>query len=52
MTEFERQFTAFFDEFVAIDPVSATNIGDHRHDGAWPDFTEEGRRSRLVFVDR
>ncbi|MGP1674759.1 MAG: DUF885 family protein, partial [Candidatus Limnocylindrales bacterium] len=52
MTEFERQFTAFFDEFVAIDPVSATNIGDHRHDGAWPDFTEEGRRSRLAFVDR
>jgi uncharacterized protein (DUF885 family) len=52
MTDFERTFTDFFDGFVAIDPVSATNIGDHRHDGAWPDATEEGRRSRLAFVDR
>ncbi|MGZ9276622.1 MAG: DUF885 domain-containing protein [Candidatus Limnocylindrales bacterium] len=52
MTEFERQFTEFFDEYVAIEPVQATHIGDHRHDGEWPDASEPGRRSRLAFIDR
>ncbi|MGH2473880.1 MAG: DUF885 domain-containing protein [Candidatus Limnocylindrales bacterium] len=51
MTDFERLFTDFFDGFVAIDPVSATDIGDHRHDGEWPDATETGRQSRVAFVD-
>ena len=33
-------------------PVHATAIGDHRHDGRWPDVTEAGRARALAFIDR
>jgi uncharacterized protein (DUF885 family) len=52
MTDFERLFRAFFEDYIATDPVHATDIGDHRHDGAWPDATEQGRLGRLAFVER
>ena len=52
MSDFERRFAAFFDEFVALQPVAATAAGDHRHDDRWPDATEAGRQARLAFIDR
>ncbi len=31
-------------------PVQATEIGNHDHDGAWPDLTDAGRAARLAWV--
>jgi uncharacterized protein (DUF885 family) len=52
MTAFSDLFTAFFDEFVALHPTAATDIGDHRHDGRWPDATAGARDARIAFADR
>ncbi len=52
MTAFETAVRTFLDELFALDPVFATGIGEHAHDGAWPDLTETGRRARLAFVSR
>jgi uncharacterized protein (DUF885 family) len=52
MTDFQGLFTAFFDEFVELQPVAATGIGDHRHDDRWPDGSEAGRQRRLAFAER
>jgi uncharacterized protein (DUF885 family) len=49
---FPETFTGFLDEFVALEPVAATSIGDHRHDGEWPDLSDAGRQARLDLVDR
>ncbi len=51
MSAFSDAFSAFLDAFVELEPVAATAIGDHRHDGRWPDLSAAGRRQRLVFVD-
>ena len=51
MSAFSDAFDAFLDAFVELEPVAATAIGDHRHDGRWPDLTEAGRRTRLAFLD-
>jgi uncharacterized protein (DUF885 family) len=52
MPTFAETFSEFLDAFVVVDPVAATGIGDHRHDGRWPDLTQAGRRNRLAFIDR
>lgn len=52
MATFPDAFAAFLDEFMALEPVAATSIGDHRHDGRWPDLTATGRRERLASIDR
>ncbi|MBF6605293.1 MAG: DUF885 domain-containing protein [Chloroflexi bacterium] len=52
MTTFADRVAAWLDEFLALDPVSATAIGDHRSDDRWPDMTEAGRAARLAFADR
>ena len=52
MTDFQRRFSGFLDEYAAIDPIAATSIGDHRHDGTWPDVSEAGVVDRLAFIDR
>ncbi len=52
MSDFERHFTPFLDEFLALHPVAATAIGDHRHDGRWSDESEAGRLARLDFAER
>jgi uncharacterized protein (DUF885 family) len=31
-------------------PVAATEIGDHAHDGLWPDLTEAGRQARIGWL--
>ena len=51
MSAYSDAFTAFFDAFVELEPIAATAIGDHRHDGRWPDLSEAGRRRRLAFAD-
>ena len=52
MSVFSDLFATFLDESVARDPVFATSIGDHRHDGRWPDASPDGRVGRLAFIDR
>jgi len=49
---FAAVFAAFLDAYVAMDPVSATAIGDHRHDDRWPDVGPDAADRRLAFVDR
>jgi uncharacterized protein (DUF885 family) len=52
MATFPETFDAFLDAFLELEPVAATSIGDHRHDGSWPDLTAGGRAERLAFIDR
>jgi len=52
MTDFAARFQTFLDEFVELQPVHATMIGDHRHDHRWPDASETGRAATLAFIDR
>jgi uncharacterized protein (DUF885 family) len=52
MTDFAARFQTFLDEFVELQPVVATSIGDHRHDGRWPDAGETGRAATLAFIER
>lgn len=52
MSIFEGAFTTFLAELFALDPVFATETGDHTHDAEWPDLTETGRLGRLDFVAR
>ncbi|MEO6207929.1 MAG: DUF885 domain-containing protein, partial [Candidatus Limnocylindrales bacterium] len=49
---FAAVFAAFLDAYVAMDPVSGTAIGDHRHDDRWPDVGPDATDRRLAFVDR
>lgn len=52
MTEFQRTFAAFLDEFASNQPIAATAIGDHRHDGRWPDVTDDGQAATLALIGR
>jgi uncharacterized protein (DUF885 family) len=52
MSSFSDSFSAFLDAFVAVEPIAATAIGDHRHDGQWPDVSAAGREARLAFIDK
>jgi uncharacterized protein (DUF885 family) len=52
MTDLQRRFTAFLDEFVADQPIAATTIGDHRHDGRWPEVSAAGEAATLALIDR
>lgn len=45
-------FEAYLAEYLALEPVHATVIGDHSHDGEWPLVGEAGRVARLAFADR
>ena len=52
MTDFATRFAAFLDDFTANDPVAATSIGDHRHDGRWPDTSPAGHSASLALIER
>src|SRR6266508_222375 len=52
VTAFADRVATFFDEYLRLDPVAASSIGDHRFDDRWPDMTDAGRAERLAFVDR
>ncbi len=49
---FADLFTPFLAELFELDPVFASEIGDHARDGAWPDVSETGRLAVLAFADR
>ncbi|HEY5241878.1 MAG TPA: DUF885 domain-containing protein [Polyangiaceae bacterium] len=36
--------------FLALEPVQATNLGDHRFDGKWPDLSAEGDAKARAFL--
>lgn len=38
------------DGYFAQYPASATEIGNHDHDGEWPDLTDAGAQARLAFL--
>ena len=52
MTEFSTTIDEFLGEYFAIEPLAATDAGNHDHDHRWPDLTETGRVGRLAFADR
>ena len=52
MSSFASQVTTFFDEFFRLNPLAASAVGMHDHDGAWPDLSEAGRVDRLAFAER
>jgi uncharacterized protein DUF885 len=52
VTAFNDLVATFLDELFALQPDYATWVGDHRHDGRWPDMSETGRDARLAFLDR
>ena len=40
----------FLDEYLQKQPVAATQAGDHRFDGAWPDLSKEGEAAYRDFA--
>jgi uncharacterized protein (DUF885 family) len=52
MPDFPGRVAAFLDETFRLDPLFATAIGEHRHDGRWPDLTEAGRLERRASGER
>ena len=51
-TPFERLLHTLLDELFAAYPTFATQVGDHRFDHLWPDYTEAGRRERVAVLRR
>ena len=48
---FATTFAAFLDAYAAVNPVWATGIGDHRHDGRWPVVGGGASAARLTFIE-
>ena len=46
---FEQLAERYIDEFPALAPVSATQLGDHRYDDELDDVSDEGRQKQLAF---
>lgn len=48
------ELRALLDELLAdifrLWPVTATDAGEHRHDGRWPNISDEGRQERIAFL--
>ena len=55
-TSEDARFAAFgesiVDEFLKLDPVGATQLGDHRYDALLPDVSAKGRATRHAFAER
>ena len=52
MTTFDELVHGLFADLFDASPVFATWLGNHDHDGAWPDQTEAGSRALVALVDR
>ena len=52
MTTFDELVHGLFADLFRVNPVFATLIGNHDHDGEWPDQTEYGSRSLVALLDR
>lgn len=52
----DARFEAFgdriVDEFLRLEPVYATQLGDHRYDARLPDVSAKGRAAKRAFVER
>jgi uncharacterized protein (DUF885 family) len=52
----DARFTAFgdriVDEYLKLDPITATQIGEHRYDALMTDVSATGRAARRAFVER
>ena len=52
----DARFEAFgdriVDEYLKLNPVSATQLGDHRYDAMLPDVSAAGRAAQRVFAER
>jgi uncharacterized protein (DUF885 family) len=42
---------AFLEEYFRLDPLAATNAGNHDHDDRWPDWTSAGIAASLAWGD-
>ncbi|HWP62756.1 MAG TPA: DUF885 domain-containing protein [Candidatus Binatia bacterium] len=52
MSEIRTRLGRLLDELFRLDPVRATDAGDHRFDDRWPDRSPAGREAVLAAVDR
>jgi uncharacterized protein (DUF885 family) len=50
MSEFGERVEGFLTDYFRCYPVAATAIGNHDHDGEWPDLTRAGREARLELI--
>ena len=52
----DARFAAFgesiVDEYLKLDPVGATQLGDHRYDALLPDVSAGGRAAKRTFAER
>ncbi len=52
MSTFSELLGPFFEDVFRASPVLATWLGNHDHDGEWPDPSEAGAAARLALVER
>ncbi|MDA8237320.1 MAG: DUF885 domain-containing protein [Chloroflexi bacterium] len=52
MTTFDELVRGLFADLFRASPVLASWIGNHDHDGAWPDQSEAGSRALVALLDR
>jgi uncharacterized protein (DUF885 family) len=48
--DFPALVDELLDRYFALYPASATEIGNHDHDGEWPDLSDDGVAERLAFL--
>jgi uncharacterized protein (DUF885 family) len=48
---FDALAARFLADYLRLEPVRATEAGDHTHDATWPDLGPEGDRARRAFVE-
>lgn len=48
--QFDAFGQAFLEDWLARNPVSATYLGDHRHDGRWPDVSERAEQADILWI--
>ena len=49
---FEAAARDFLQRYLELEPVRATALGEHRHDGRWPKLDAEAQQQRLALIDQ
>jgi uncharacterized protein (DUF885 family) len=52
VTTFDELVHGLFADLFRASPVFATGVGNHDHDGAWPDQSEAGTHALIALLDR
>jgi uncharacterized protein (DUF885 family) len=52
VSSFSDLVPPFFADLFRADPVLATLLGNHEHDGEWPDLSPAGTAARVALLDR